>query len=283
MPQYIQLLGLPFLACLLMIGILGCLGIHVLKREVIFIDIALAQIAVVGAIAAHLAFHAHGHSVAGYGCAFGAVLVAAAFYSVVRRRVTQISLEAVIGVTYAIAAAGALFLVGVAPGGHMHVHDMLAGSILWTTWADIARCGAVFAVVAALLWVLRRPFGRISDDYEGAVRDGMRTAWWDFAFYALVGLVITVAVGVGGVVLVFAFLIIPATVSALFATGWASRLAIAWATGAIASAAGLWFANAFDFSLGPAIAAFLGVALCLASLFCLLWPAGSVRCKRIGA
>ena len=160
---------------------------------------------------------------------------------------------------------------------------MLAGSILWTTWADIARCGGVFVVVAVVLWVLRRPFARISDDYEGAARDGMRTAWWDFAFYALVGLVITVAVGVGGVVLVFAFLIIPATVSALFATGWASRLAIAWATGSIASAAGLWFANAFDFSLGPAIAAFLGVALGLAGLFCLLWPVRLARPKRISA
>ena len=155
MTQLLQILGIPFLVCLEMIAILGYLGIHVLKREVIFIDIAMAQIAAVGALGAELAFQAHGHSLLGYVCAFGATLVAAAFYSLIRRGVVQIPLEAVIGVSYAIAAAGALFLLGIAPGGDVHVQQMLAGSILWATWTDVIWAAALFALVGIPLGIRR--------------------------------------------------------------------------------------------------------------------------------
>ena len=273
MPPIVRVLGLPFLACVPLVAMLGYLGIHVLKREVIFIDLALAQIAVVGAIAAHLAFHAHGDSVVGYGCALGAVLLAAGFYAVVRQRVAELPLEAVIGVTYAIAAAGALFLVGIAPGGHVHVHEMLAGSILWTTWRDVGGCAGAFGGVAVAFALVRRPLRRLSEDYEGAVRAGMWVSWWDFVFYALVGVVIVVAVRVAGVVLVFGFLIIPATIAALFVTGWGRRLAIAWASGTVASVGGLVFAYTLDFSVGPAVALFLGLALVVAAVARRLRPA----------
>ena len=267
MTELIELLGLPYLACLLMVAILGYLGIHVLKREVIFIDIALAQMAAVGAIAAHLVFHVHGDSVLGYLCAFGFALAAAAFYSVVRRRIVQISLEAVIGVTYAIAAAAALFLVGIAPGGHVHVQGMLAGSILWATWKDVILCAIVFSVTGFSFYLLRSPFKKISEDYECAVRGGMKVVLWDFLFYSLIGLVITFAVRIGGLVVVFAFLIIPATISALFSSRWGTRLIIAWGTGAAASLGGLLFANFLDFSVGPSVGLFLGIALVMAALF----------------
>jgi len=265
MTQLIDVLGRPLLACLMMIAILGYLGIHVLKREVIFIDIALAQTAAVGAIGAHLAFHAHGHSLLGYACAFGAVLLAAVFYSVVRRRVAQISLEAIIGVTYAIAAAAALFLVGIAPGGHVHVHEMLAGSILWTGWTDLFWCALAFTGVGVCLFLFRGPLGRISDGYERARGEGLSVVWWDFLFYALLGVVITLAVRLAGVVVVFALLIIPATASALFSSRWGGRLLAAWAVGAAACVGGLLFAYGLDFSVGPSVALFLGAALILAA------------------
>jgi zinc/manganese transport system permease protein len=272
MMDLLYVLGLPFLVCLEMLAILGYLGIHVLKREVIFIDIALAQIAAVGAIWAHLAFEAHGHSVLGYACSLGATLLAAVFFSFVRRRLVQIPLEAVIGVAYAIGAAGALFLVGIAPGGHMHVQQMLAGSILWATWGDVLLGALVFSSVGLCFYVFRKPFEKISESYEDAVREGVNTVGWDFLFYALLGVVITPAVRIAGVVLVFAFLIIPATLSALFASGWRARLGAAWAAGAVGTALGLWFADRFDFSVGPAIALFLGVTLLLAGLLRICRP-----------
>ena len=262
----ISLLGLPFVVALEMAAIFGYVGIHVLKREIIFIDIAMAQVAAVGAIVAHLAFAAHGDSLTSYSFAFGATLIVAIFYSLIRRRDIGIPLEAVIGITYAIATALALFLVGVAPGGHTHIHQMLAGSILWATPGDVVLCGGVFSVAGLCFYMFRKPFARISDDYEGAVRQGMNTTVWDFVFYALVGIIITVAVRIAGVVVVFTFLIIPATLSAIFASDWGKRLIITWITGGVAASIGLLFASAFDFSVGPAIALFLGVALVLIAL-----------------
>ncbi len=258
--------GLPFITCLVMLSILCYIGIHVLKREVIFIDIALAQIAAVGAIAAHVVFHLHGHSVYANALAFGSTLMAAAFFAIVRRRVLEIPLEAVIGVSYAVSAAAALFLVGVAPGGHVHIQEMLAGSILWATWNDILWSIFVIALVGFCFYLFRKPFRAISDDYEQAVARGFNTLAWDFLFYALVGVVITTAVGIAGVVVVFAFLIMPATLSAVFAAGWTGRLLVAWAAGAVSAVLGLLFADRYDFSVGPSIAFFLGASLVVIGL-----------------
>jgi zinc/manganese transport system permease protein len=266
MAEIISIQGLPFLACLIMLAILCYIGIHVLKREIIFIDIALAQIAAVGAIAAHIVFHLHGHSLYAQALALGSTLVAAAFFAIVRRSVTQIPLEAVIGVSYAVSAAAALFLVGIAPGGHVHIQEMLVGSILWATWSDVLWSAVVFAVVGIGFYLFRKPLRAISDDYEGAAARGYNTLGWDFLFYALVGVVITVAVQIAGVVVVFTFLIIPATLSAALASGWAGRLMVAWFAGGISAALGLLFAARFDFSVGPAIAVFLGAALIVISV-----------------
>ena len=266
MLQLIQILGLPFLACITMGGILGYLGIHVLKREVIFIDIALAQIAAVGSIVAHLAFEVHGDSILAYICSLGCVLLAAAFYALVRRRITQISLEAVIGISYAITAAGALFLIGIAPGGHVHVQTMLSGSLLWATWRDVILGFVLFSVVGIAFFMFRKPFNNISNDYHSAAVKGMNVVWWDFLFYALLGIVITMAVRIAGVVTVFAFLIIPATVSALLAKRWGSRIFIAWLTTLTASVAGLLFAYYLDFSVGPSIVLFSGSVLVVVAI-----------------
>jgi len=266
MVQLVQILGLPFLACIIIGSILGYLGIHVLKREVIFIDIALAQIAAVGSIAAHLAFEVHGDSLGGYVCSLGCVFLAAGFYALVRRRVVQISLEAVIGISYAIAAAGALFLIGVAPGGHVHVQTMLSGSLLWARWPDVVTSLVFFSAVGLAFYIFREPFKRISDDYDNAIAGGMRVVWWDFLFYALLGVVITFAVRMAGVVAVFAFLIIPATVSAQLRPKGAGRIVITWLASIVASTGGLLFAYYLDFSLGPCVVVFLGVLLIIGSL-----------------
>jgi zinc/manganese transport system permease protein len=272
MLDFIELLGVPFLACVAMTAILGYLGLHVLSREIVFVDIALAQIVAVGAIGAHLAFGIHEGSLLSYVASLALALGAAAFYALARRKVLHISQEAVIGVSYAIAAAAALFLIGIAPGGHVHTQHMLAGSILWTSWTDLLVCGLVFGAVGICFSLLRRPLQRISSDYDGAVRDGTRVVAWDFLFYALLGIVITFAVRTGGVVVVFAFLIIPATISALFTARLGRRLLLTWGAGILGALLGLLFAHRLDFSLGPAVALFLGVELALAGL----WRTGSL-------
>jgi zinc/manganese transport system permease protein len=266
MPQLIQILGLPFLTCLIMGIILGYFGIHVLKREVIFIDIAVAQVAAVGSIAAHLMFDVEeSHSIS-YLFSLGCVLLIAVFYAMARSKVMQISIEAVIGISYAITAAGAMFLIGIAPG-HAHAEEMLAGRLLWVTWPHVVLSLVIFAVVAFCLIVFRKPLSGISESYKDAASRGWNVMWWDFVFYALLGVVITVAVRVTGVVTVFSFLIIPATISALFSAQWHLRMFIAIAATIVASLGGLLFAYYFDFSIGPAIAFFLGAVLVIAAIF----------------
>ena len=268
----IQILGLPFLACVLMSSILGYLGSHVLKREVIFIDIALAQIAAVGSIAAHMAFEAHGDSPTAYLCSFGCVLLMAGFYAFVRSRIFQISLEAVIGISYAIAAASALFLVGIAPGGHIHIQHILSGSLLWASWQQIITSLIVFSVIGCSFYLIRKPIAEISNGYQKNRTKGLRVVLWDFIFYVLLGVVITLSVQIGGVVVVFAYLIMPATISVVFSIKLRLQLAIVWMSAIIASLGGLLFAYKFDFSIGPAIALFLGGELVITSFIARLWP-----------
>lgn len=265
MPQIVHILGLPFLMCLIIGVILGYFGIHVLKREVIFIDIAVAQVAAVGSIAAHLAFDVEDDHLISYLFSLGCVLLIAAFYAIARRKIVQISIETVIGISYAITAAGAMFLIGIVPG-HAHAEEMLAGNLLWVSRHHIVLCLIVFSGVAVCLYIFRKPLLRISQDYEGAITQGSPVVLWDFVFYALLGVVITLAVKVTGVVTVFSFLIIPATISALFTAKWGLRMFIAMAAATVASSGGLLFAYFFDFSIGPAVALFLGAVLAVAAL-----------------
>jgi zinc/manganese transport system permease protein len=265
MSQLVQIIGLPFLMCLIIGTILGYFGIHVLKREVIFIDIAVAQVAAVGTLAAHLLFDAEEDTLVSYAFSLFCVLLISTFYAAARKKIVGLSIEAVIGISYAITAAGAMFLIGIAPG-HAHAEEMLAGKLLWVRGEHIVLCLAAFSAVAIFLCIFRKPLSKISQNYEEAATQGLHVIWWDFMFYGLLGTVITLAVRVTGVVTVFSFLIIPATLSALFCTNWVLRTFIAWSSATAASLGGLLFAYYFDFSVGPAIALFLGVALALTAL-----------------
>lgn len=262
----LALLGLPLLTCLLLTAMLGYLGLHVLKREVIFIDIAVAQVAALGAVVAHVFFHVHANSFQALTCAVGATLLAALFFAVTRRHASRLPIEATIGITYAVAAAGTLFVIGKSAGGHTHVQDMLTGSLLWVERQDLGWTAVVFAVVGVVFLLCRRSFESISDAYNKVAKSGGRPLLWDFLFYALCGVVITFAVRLAGVLVVFCFLIIPATVSAMFATRWNSRLFVAWGTGTVGSIGGLLFCHWLDFSSGVSVSLFLGI--CLPAAFC---------------
>jgi zinc/manganese transport system permease protein len=260
MSQLLEMLGLPFLACLMMGGILAYAGLHVLKREIIFIDITLAQVAAVGSILAHLAFGAHAETLLSYAVSLACVLVLAALYALLHKRAIQLPVEAVIGVSFAIAAAGGVFLISLAPT-EIHADEMLAGSLLWIEPADAFFMLIVFAVTGLCFYLLRKPLLRVSEGYREGLTRGTYVSWWDFVFYALIGIVITTAVRIAGVLVVFGFLIMPATISAVFSSRWGTRLLIAWAVGGAASAAGLVGAYYLDFSVGPVIALCMGILL----------------------
>ena len=266
MLDILSFMAAPFAACLVLIGIHGYFGLHVLAREVIFIDIALAQIAALGTTVAFL-LHINPESTLAYFFSLGFTLIAAAVYSFTRFKKQVIPQEAIIGISYAVAAAAALILTDKAAGGAEHVKEMLTGSILWVKWSELLPCALVYFTVGLVHIIFREKFILISQDYSEAVEKKIHIRLWDFLFYASFGLVITHSVRMSGVLVVFAILVVPSTLSALFANSWGVRVTIAWVVGTIASMIGLYCSYVFDFSSGPAVVCFLGLFLVLAALF----------------
>ena len=268
MTELFNFYGVPFLACMIMGLTLGYLGIHVLKREIIFIDIALAQFAVVGTIIAHVFFDAEEGSAWAYLSSFICIFLMALFFSWVHRQIRQVALEAIIGVSYAIAAAGALFLLGVVVAGHTHAdtHELLAGSLLYISdiWPDIPLFLSGLLLVAFCFAVFSKSLNQLSNNYRRSQDQGMKMLAWDILFYSIMGFVITITVRKAGVVVVFSYLIIPATIASLFAQKIWGQLLIITGTVFFASVSSVWLTHKYDFSFGPPIGMFLGILLGIA-------------------
>jgi len=256
----------PFVACLTMIFIFGYLGIHVIEREIIFIDIALAQMAAVGATFSHVFFNFEEHSIMAYGFALGFTILAAFFYSHVGKKIKMIPQEAIIGVSYAIAAAAALFMLALDAGADVHMEHMLTGSILWANWSDILLCSIIYLFVGLFHILFRKKFIAISKEYKKSTLSTANSALWDFLFYVTMGTVITFSVKIAGVLVIFTLLIIPAVFAGLFFVSWKQRIILAWIIGFAATIAGLAFSYTMDFSCGPSVVMFLGIFLILGAV-----------------
>src|SRR5688572_17844949 len=202
----LALLWAPFLMCLVLTGIHAYLGIHVIAREVVFVDIALAQIAALGATAAFL-FGYHLETWESYGAGLGFTIAGALVLALTRTRERNVSQEAVIGVVYAVSSAAAVLLADRSPHGAEHLRGMLVGSILSVSGAEVVKVAVLYAAVGAFHWIYRRTFFLISTDPGTAHRQGLRIRWWDFLFYASFGVVVTSSVRIAGVLLVFSYLI----------------------------------------------------------------------------
>jgi len=256
----LDLLWLPFLACLVLTAIHVYLGLHVLARGVIFVDLALAQVAALGITLAFLAGHPI-QSDAAYWYALAFTVGGAALFSATRMRRASIPQEAVIGIVYAVSAALAVLVVDRAPQGAEHIRQLLVGNILTVGAADVGRLGLLYAAIGALHAAMRRPILEISFDPDGAAARGRAIRWWDFVFYVTFGIVVTSSVRIAGVLLVFSYLIVPAAVAALLSASVSARLAIGWAAGALVSATGLWASFAWDLPTGAAVVATFGALM----------------------
>ena len=253
------LLLLPALvACLVLTGIHTYLGIHVIKRGVIFVDIALAQIAALGITVAFL-FGFHPDSQAAYFFALALTFLGAVFFAYFREK--RIPQEAIIGVSFAVSSAMAILLADRIPHGAEHLKYILAGNILWVTWPQIAKTVVIYALLGWGHYWRRKNFLLVSTNPDEAERQGLRLWWWDLLFYLSFGLVITSSVQMGGILLVFSFLIVPALCSMLFFTDIRRRIYLGWSLGAAASLVGITVSYFGDLPTGPTIVA--GFGLCL--------------------
>jgi zinc/manganese transport system permease protein len=253
-----------FVASLILTGIHAYLGVHVVERGVIFVDLSLAQIAALGMTVAFLAGYDVHTSTAAYLSSLGFTFVGAAIFALTRSHgKTRIPQEAVIGIVYAVSAAVAILLMSKATQETEHLKEMLVGNILAVSWPELGKTAALYAAVGAFHYAFRDRFLLISMNEEEAVRRGLSIRFWDLLFYMSFGFVVTSSVAIAGVLLVFCFLIVPSVAAMLFTERLGVRLAIGWTMGAVVSAVGVWLSFALDLPTGAAIVATFGFALLL--------------------
>jgi len=259
----LEILLPAFAAGLILTGMLAYLGVHVVERGVIFVDLSLAQIAALGTTIAVL-FGFDIHSRAAFFFSLGFTFLGAAVFAFSRvHRKTRIPQDAIIGIAYAVAAAAAILAMSKSTGETEHLKEMLVGNILSVSWAELARTAALYLVIGAFHWALRKKFLLITLDEREAERQGLSIRFWDFLFYVSFGFVVTSSVPIAGVLLVFSYLIVPAVSAMLFSGRLVTRLAIGWGMGAIVSAAGIYLSYLWDLPTGATIATTLGAALVL--------------------
>jgi zinc/manganese transport system permease protein len=259
----------PIVACVLLPWLLVYLGLHVVQRGIIFIDIAMAQMASLGiCIAVLIGFEPE--DLMAYVIGLGVTLVGAAIFSITGKRASPVPQEAIIGIAYVVAAAAAVLLLSRSPHGNEEIRNMLVGDITVVSAAEVWKCFAVFAVVGAVHFAFRKEFLLISFQRERAYEGGLRVRWWDFFFYATFGLVVTIFVRIAGVLLVFSYLIAPAVCAVILARSISTRLLLGWAISLIGGIAGLFLSFWWDLPSGAAIVCTLGVLLVLVSLAALM-------------
>jgi zinc/manganese transport system permease protein len=260
----LELMAAPFAECMVLVGIHTYLGIHVLRRRVIFVDLALAQIAALGTMLGFLFGIMPGTSAALI-VSMAFTFVGAGVFALTRVRGGRIPHEAVIGLVYAITAAIAVLVVEKTRGGE-HLKEILVGCILWVKWSDVAAAGIAYTLVGIVHFVFRRQFFLISEDPDKARAQGLNVRVWDFFFYVTFGFVIAFSVRVAGVLLVFVFLVAPAIMAFMITDRLRYQLLIGWGMGIVVTIAGLFLSYVVDLPSGPTVVAFYGVALILGAV-----------------
>jgi zinc/manganese transport system permease protein len=258
-------LAAPFVASLILTGIHAYLGVHVVERGVIFVDLSLAQIAALGATIALLLPISGGdpHAPVTYWISLAFTFLGAFIFSTIRSRRARIPQEAIIGICYAVASAAAILAMSKATSESEHLKDMLVGNILAVSWGEVLKTGALYGAIGLFHYVFRHKFLAISMSPKKAEAEGLSIKLWDFLFYASFGFVVTSSVSIAGVLLVFCYLIVPSVAAMLYADTIGRRLAIGWTMGTIVSALGVYLSLQLDLPTGATIVCTFGLVLIL--------------------
>ncbi len=257
----------PLAACLLLPPLLVYLGLHVVKREVIFVDLALAQVATMGTcIALIMGFHFG--DLTTFWISLGVTYLAAGLFSWSRSiEQHEVPQEAIIGITFVVAAAAVILLLSRVAGGKEELEHLLTGDILNVTVEDVLKRAATFVALGAFYAAFHKRFALISESFSSALASGLSVRLWDFLFYAAFSLVVVSFVRIAGVLLTFAYLIVPAVCAVMLVKSWMARLTVGWCIAATASLAGLWASYKFDLPTGAAIVVACGILLAATSAY----------------
>src|SRR3954463_132525 len=266
--QIVEFLAAPFVASLILTGIHAYLGVHVVERGVIFVDLSLAQIAALGATIAILLPFSGGdpHSPVVYWVSLLFTFIGAAIFSMIRVKRARIPQEAIIGICYAVASAAAILAMSKATSESEHLKDMLVGNILAVSWPEVGRTAALYGAIGLFHYIFRRQFLTLSRNHHDPESTGLNYRLWDFLFYASFGLVVTWSVAIAGVLLVFCYLIVPSVAAMLFASSIGKRLTLGWIVAALVTAVGIFLSFKIDLPTGATIVVTFGIALVLMAI-----------------
>src|SRR5881394_3903315 len=260
-----EIMKWPLVASLLLPGILVYYGLHIVRREIIFVDLALAQVAALGICVSILLKH-EAHDWQTYAWSFAFTLVGAAIFTLTRRHDHRVPQEALIGIVYVVAAAVGILLLNQSPNGSEELKETLVGDLLLVQKPEqVFRPFALYLAIGVVHFIFREKFLMITFEPERALAEKQSVRGWDFLFYALFGVVVTSFVQIGGVLMIFSYLIVPAVCANFLARRLRSLLLIGWGTATLASMVGLYASYQYDFPTGAAIVCVLGIALVIAA------------------
>jgi zinc/manganese transport system permease protein len=260
--EKVALLLWPLIATLTLPWLLVYLGLHIVRRGVIFVDLALAQVAAFGTCAALMAGY-DAHDWQSFAFSMGFTLFGAGVLTFTRARDQKVPQEALIGIVYVVAAAASILALSKSAAGKEELQRSLVGELLVVPPAEVLKTAVLYLVVGAVFFALRKSFHAISHDPDQAQASGMNLRWWDFVFYLLFGVVVTSFVHIGGVLLAFSCLVIPAVCANYLAKSFGSRFLVGWIVVTIAGVSTLLVTSEVDLPIGAAMVCALGLELLL--------------------
>lgn len=241
------------MVCLILTGIHTYLGYHVVKRGVIFVDLSLAQVAALGSSVGVLLGWGTEFPVQNYIISLSFTLLGALLFVLFRSKKEIIPIETLIGITYAGAIALSLIVLERSATGTEEIKEMLSGSLLTVSPKELLFIAVLYSMIGFIHWLSRKELLLVTEKPEEARKKGLKIWWWDFVFYATFGFVVTSSVKVAGVLLVFAFLIIPAVAAMIIVNGTVKRIVFGWIFGVLGCLGGLEMSMRLDWSAGPTI------------------------------
>jgi zinc/manganese transport system permease protein len=259
------------------------IGLHIIRRTLIFSDLVLDQLAAFGALVgvgiftkyafsdsemlARLAVHFKYASVGSYVLAFVAVLFGSLLLALIKPKTRAIPREAVIGILYAMALVISLLLTDKLPDAEAYVTTTLSGSLLWVSWPLVTVTAIVYILLLIFHYIFRDTFIRLAENPQSVKNEKL----WDFIFFTTQGIITVLIVPIAGVLLAYAFLMIPAATAAIFTKKWAKAVLIGWSVGFVACVLGIGSSYLWNFPYGPTLVLFLGLFfVCAMILQCLL-------------
>jgi len=259
----------PLLALILLPGLLVYFGLHVVERGIIFVDLALAQVAALG-ICVAIALGSHpGHDALPYVLSLVFTLMGAALFAWSRFDHPRVPQESIIGIIYVVAAAASTLVLSHSAEGDETLKNLMVGNVLLVSKAEVLRTFGLFAVIAFAHVALRRKFLMVTFHEEEAKAKRIALRTWDFLFYATFGLTVVSFVQIVGVYLVFSYLIVPAVCGALLSANIRTRLIIGWLVAFLAGVSGLLLSvklETLDLPTGPTIVCSFGVLLIVCAI-----------------